>query len=101
MPFDATSRMAAAIPFAFDDYLELVDSTGRSRGDGGGVGACGAFARRLAYRGSIVQCGEGVGIGFDDLQKRACGPGGANAVLFPVLQRLGFDADQVGEAGLA
>jgi hypothetical protein len=25
MPFDATGRMAAAIPFAFDDYLELVD----------------------------------------------------------------------------
>jgi len=29
MPFDATGRMAAAIPFAFDDYLELVDTTGR------------------------------------------------------------------------
>ena len=29
MPFDATSRMTAAIPFAFDDYLELVDTTGR------------------------------------------------------------------------
>ena len=29
MPFDATGRMAAAIPFPFDDYLELVDSTGR------------------------------------------------------------------------
>ena len=29
MPFDATGRMAAAIPFAFDDYLELVDVTGR------------------------------------------------------------------------
>ena len=29
MPFDATGRMATAIPFAFDDYLELVDSTGR------------------------------------------------------------------------
>jgi hypothetical protein len=27
MPFDATGRMAAAIPFAFDDYLELVDTT--------------------------------------------------------------------------
>ncbi|TVP75980.1 MAG: transposase, partial [Thioalkalivibrio sp.] len=27
--FDATGRMAAAIPFAFDDYLELVDTTGR------------------------------------------------------------------------
>jgi hypothetical protein len=26
MPFDATGRMAAAIPFAFDDYLELVDA---------------------------------------------------------------------------
>jgi len=29
MPFDATGRMANAIPFAFDDYLELVDATGR------------------------------------------------------------------------
>jgi len=29
MPFDATGRMAAAIPFAFDDYLALVDTTGR------------------------------------------------------------------------
>ena len=29
MPFDSTGRMAAAIPFAFDDYLELVDTTGR------------------------------------------------------------------------
>jgi hypothetical protein len=29
MPFDATGRMAAAIPFAFDDYLELADTTGR------------------------------------------------------------------------
>ena len=29
MPFDATGRMAAAIPFALDDYLELVDTTGR------------------------------------------------------------------------
>ena len=29
MHFDATGRMAAAIPFAFDDYLELVDATGR------------------------------------------------------------------------
>ena len=29
MPFDATGRMAAAIPFAFHDYLELVDATGR------------------------------------------------------------------------
>jgi hypothetical protein len=29
MPFDATGRMAAAIPFASDDYLELVDTTGR------------------------------------------------------------------------
>ena len=34
MPFDATGRMAAAIPFAFDDYLELVDATDRViRGD--------------------------------------------------------------------
>jgi len=30
MPFDATGRMAAAIPFAFDDYLELVDTTGQN-----------------------------------------------------------------------
>ena len=29
MPFDATDRMAAAIPLASDDYLELVDTTGR------------------------------------------------------------------------
>ncbi len=29
MPFDATGRMATAIPFAFDDYLELVDATAR------------------------------------------------------------------------
>jgi REP element-mobilizing transposase RayT len=29
MPFDATGRLAAAIPFALDDYLELVDTTGR------------------------------------------------------------------------
>ncbi len=29
MPFDATGRMAAAIPFALEDYLELVDDTGR------------------------------------------------------------------------
>ena len=28
MPFDATGRVAAAIPFAFDDYLELVDRPG-------------------------------------------------------------------------
>jgi len=29
MPFDATARLDAAIPFGFDDYLELVDSLGR------------------------------------------------------------------------
>ncbi|QFY90020.1 hypothetical protein D5125_11300 [Magnetovirga frankeli] len=29
MPFDATARLKAAIPFGFDDYLELVESTGR------------------------------------------------------------------------
>ena len=29
MPFDATARASWAIPFAFDDYLELVDWTGR------------------------------------------------------------------------
>jgi len=29
MPFDATGRLPTAIPFAFDDYLELVDATGR------------------------------------------------------------------------
>ncbi len=30
MPFDATGRMATAIPFAFEDYLVLVDGTGRA-----------------------------------------------------------------------
>ncbi|MGR9109026.1 MAG: transposase, partial [Gammaproteobacteria bacterium] len=30
MPFDATGRVKWAIPFAFDDYLELVDWTGRA-----------------------------------------------------------------------
>jgi hypothetical protein len=30
MPFDATGRTAWAIPFAFEDYLELVDWTGRA-----------------------------------------------------------------------
>lgn len=29
MPFDATGRLDAAIPFAFDDYLEVVETTGR------------------------------------------------------------------------
>lgn len=29
MPFDATARLRAAIPFAFEDYLELVETTGR------------------------------------------------------------------------
>ena len=29
MPFDPGQRRAVAIPFAFDDYLELVDSVGR------------------------------------------------------------------------
>ena len=29
MPFDATGRLATAVPFAFQDYLELVDQTGR------------------------------------------------------------------------
>ncbi len=29
MPFDATARALWAIPIAFDDYLELVDWTGR------------------------------------------------------------------------
>lgn len=29
MPFDATARLKVAIPFAFDDYLDLVDTTGR------------------------------------------------------------------------
>ena len=29
IPFDATGRMGTAIPFAFDDYLEVVDATGR------------------------------------------------------------------------
>ena len=30
MPFDATGRIDTAIPFAFDDYLELVDWLGRA-----------------------------------------------------------------------
>lgn len=30
LPFDATSRLRAAIPFAFEDYLDLVETTGRS-----------------------------------------------------------------------
>lgn len=30
MPFDPTSRLKAAIPFAFEDYLDLVETTGRS-----------------------------------------------------------------------
>ena len=30
LPFDATSRLKAAIPFAFEDYLDLVEMTGRS-----------------------------------------------------------------------
>jgi hypothetical protein len=30
MPFDATGRTEWAIPFAFEDYLELVDWTGRA-----------------------------------------------------------------------
>ena len=29
MPFEATNTLTAAIPFAFDDYLELVDTVGR------------------------------------------------------------------------
>ncbi len=29
MPFDATGRLASAVPFAFEDYLELVDGSGR------------------------------------------------------------------------
>lgn len=29
MPFDATARLKAAIPFAFDDYLDLIETTGR------------------------------------------------------------------------
>ncbi|MED5296062.1 transposase [Salinicola sp. LHM] len=29
MPFDATARLSHAIPFAFEEYLELVESTGR------------------------------------------------------------------------
>jgi hypothetical protein len=29
MPFDATGRMNEAIPFAFDDYLDLMEMTGR------------------------------------------------------------------------
>jgi len=29
MPFDATGRLRAAIPFALDDYLELIETAGR------------------------------------------------------------------------
>ncbi|WP_373190971.1 hypothetical protein [Halomonas sp.] len=29
MPFDATARLPTAIPFSFEDYLELVETTGR------------------------------------------------------------------------
>ncbi|WP_133484451.1 MULTISPECIES: hypothetical protein [Halomonas] len=29
MPFDATAELPAAIPFGFEDYLELVEITGR------------------------------------------------------------------------
>ena len=29
MPFDATGSLVTAVPFAFEDYLELVDGTGR------------------------------------------------------------------------
>jgi len=61
----------------------------------------GATRARGSFGGSIVQCGEGVRVGFDDLQKRVRGSAWANAVLFPILQRLWLDADQVGEAGLA
>ena len=28
MPFDGTGDLPTAIPFAFEDYLELVDNTG-------------------------------------------------------------------------
>jgi hypothetical protein len=34
MPFDATAETPWAIPFAFDDYLELVDWTGRALAPG-------------------------------------------------------------------
>ena len=30
LPFDGASRLRAAIPFAFEDYLDLVETTGRS-----------------------------------------------------------------------
>lgn len=30
MPFDGTCRLRAAIPFSFEDYLDLVETTGRS-----------------------------------------------------------------------
>lgn len=30
MPFDATAQTPWAVPFAFEDYLELVDWTGRA-----------------------------------------------------------------------
>lgn len=31
MPFDATSQAPWAIPFAFEDYVELVECTGRAQ----------------------------------------------------------------------
>jgi REP element-mobilizing transposase RayT len=34
MPFDATSQTPWAVPFAFEDYLELVDWTGRAMREG-------------------------------------------------------------------
>ena len=34
MPFDATGRLRAAIPFSLEDYLELVEATGRCQHPG-------------------------------------------------------------------
>ena len=53
MPFDATARLKAAIPFAFDDYLDLVETTGRClRGDK--RGAIAEHTPALLHRLNIV-----------------------------------------------
>jgi hypothetical protein len=61
MPFDATARTPWAVPFAFEDYLELVDWTGRAlradkRGhiEGGDAEPPGSSTIVGAKRGSCV-----------------------------------------------
>jgi hypothetical protein len=51
MPFDATGRMATAIPFAFDDYLELVDAHANQhhRSMRGRYVICGAWGLPVHY----------------------------------------------------